>query len=313
MQLPVLFMVFTFLFSVHTNTETMEAKLLLDAKAQLGEGSLWHPTEKKLYWIDIEKGELHIYDPATKKDKHFNVGTRVGTVVPVKGGGALVALQNGIRYIDTRTGKLSLLNNPLGDNIRFNDGKCDPAGRFWVGSMDLDFKEGAASLYRFDTDKTIHEMVKHVTCSNGIVWSADKKTMYYIDTPTGNVDAFDYDEGTGNISNRRVAVKVPDGNGAPDGMAIDSEDKLWVALWGGNGVAKFDPSTGKMLLKINVPAPHTTSCAFGGKDLKTLYITTARDGLSEDQLKKYPQSGGLFAIDVDVKGVEANFYLGDVK
>lgn len=313
MKLSVLFMVFIFLYGMDTDIETLEAKLLLDAKAQLGEGSFWHPTEKKLYWIDIEKGELHIYDPATTKDIHFDVGTRVGTVVPVKSGGALVALQNGIHFIDTQTGKLTFLNNPLGNNIRFNDGKCDPAGRFWVGSMGLDFKQGAASLYRFDTDKTIHSIVNNITCSNGIVWSADKKTMYYIDTPTGNVDAFDYDEATGNISNRRVAVKVPEGNGYPDGMAIDSEDKLWVALWGGKGVAKFDPVTGKMLEKINVPAPHTTSCAFGGKDLKTLYITTARDGLNEAQLKEFPLSGGLFTIELDVKGVPANFYSGEIK
>ena len=312
MKSSVLFMLFTFLYAAHTNTNDMQANLILDAKAQLGEGSFWHPAENKLYWIDIERKELHIYDPVSKKDIHFDVGARIGTVVPVKSGGALVALQNGIHFIDTKTGKLIFLNNPLPENIRFNDGKCDPAGRFWVGSMHLDFIKGAASLYRFDKDKTIHTMVNDVTCSNGIVWTADKKTMYYTDTPTGNIDAFDYDEATGNISNRRTVVKVPDGNGAPDGMTIDSEDKLWVALWGGNGVARFDPLTGKMLLKINVPAPHTTSCAFGGKDLKTLYITTAREGLNETQLKEYPLSGGLFTIDLDVKGVPANFYQGSM-
>jgi sugar lactone lactonase YvrE len=313
MKLYILFMSFTFLYGNHTVPTEIQAALLIDAKARLGEGSFWHPTEKKLYWIDIERKELHMYDPLTKKDMHFDVGARIGTVVPVKSGGALVALQNGIHFIDTKNGKLTFLNNPLGDNIRFNDGKCDPAGRFWVGSMGLDFKQGASSLYRFDQDKSIHIMVNNVTCSNGIVWSADKKTMYYIDTPTGNVDAFDYDDATGNISNRRVAVKIPEGNGYPDGMSIDSEDKLWVALWGGSGVARFDPLTGKMLLKVNVPAPHTTSCAFGGKDLKTLYITTAGDGLNESQLKEYPLSGGLFTVDLDVKGVPVNFYNGEVK
>src|SRR6478672_7732699 len=124
------------------NTKSLEAQLLLDAKAQLGEGSFWHPAENKLYWIDIEKMELHIYDPVTKKDLHFDLPARVGTVVPVKTGGALVALQNGIHFIDTKTGKLTFLNNPLQENIRFNDGKCDPEGRFWVGSMHLDFVQG---------------------------------------------------------------------------------------------------------------------------------------------------------------------------
>ena len=308
MKVFILFFICTTLYSANTNVENMNATLLLDAKAILGEGSLWHPTEKKLYWINIEKGELHIYDPATKKDQHFNLGARVGTVVPVKSGGALVALQTGIHFIDTKTGKLTLLNNPLPDNIRFNDGKCDPAGRFWVGSMGLNFKKGAASLYRFDTDKSIHTMVKDVTCSNGIVWSSDKKTMYYTDTPTGNVDAFDYDETTGNISNRRTVVKVPEGY--PDGMTIDSEDKLWVALYGGYGVAKFDPLTGKLLSKVNVPAPNVTSCAFGCDDLKTLYITTATENMKKEDLEKYPQAGGVFSIPVGVKGVPANFYTG---
>lgn len=286
----------------------MQATLILDAKSQLGEGAFWHPAENKLYWVDIEKKELHIYDSISKKDMHFNVGSRPGTVVPVKGGGALIALQNGIHFIDTRTGELTFYNNPLPENIRFNDGKCDPSGRFWVGSMHLDLIKGTATLYRFDKDKTIHVMLTNITCSNGIAWSAAKKIMYYIDTPTGNVDAFDYDDATGNISNRRIVIKVPDGMGYPDGMTMDSEDKLWVALWGGKGVARFDPATGELMQKIDVPAPHTTSCTFGGKDLKTLYITTARNELSENDLKTYPLSGGLFAINLDVKGVAANFY-----
>lgn len=311
MKLSVLLLACTLLYGVQNNKQTMEATVTLDAKAQLGEGSLWHPTEKRLYWIDIEKGELHLFDPSTKSDKHFTLGTRVGTVVPVKSGGALVALQNGIHFIDTKTGKLTFITNPLGENIRFNDGKCDPAGRFWVGTMGLDFKEGAADLYRFDADKTLHTMVSNVTCSNGIVWTADKKTMYYTDTPTGNIEAFDYDVATGAITNRRVVIKVPEGNGSPDGMTIDSEDYLWVALWGGSGVAKFDPRSGKMLLKVNVPAPNVTSCAFGGEDLSTLYITTARNDMSKEDLEKFPQSGALFEVKPGAKGVPANFYSGN--
>jgi len=293
---------------MHINTQNLEASLFLDTKAQLGEGCFWHPKENKLYWVDIEGHELHITDVVSKGDKHFNTGSRIGCVVPVESGGALVALQNGIHFMDTQTGELTFLNNPLPQGIRFNDGKCDDSGRFWVGSMHLDMKEGAASLYRFDSDKNIHTMVTNVTCSNGIVWTADRKKMYYIDTPTGNIDAFDFDETTGSISNRSVAVKVPDGYGSPDGMCIDYEDKLWVALWGGNGVAKFDPFTGEMIFKINVPAPHTTCCTFGGKDLRTLFITTAWDGLNDEQRKQYPLSGGIFSIELEVKGVDTNFF-----
>lgn len=287
--------------------QPLKATPVLDAKAELGEGSIWNPVENKLYWINIEGKALHIYDPQTKKDVEFATGSRVGTVVPVKGGGVLVALQKGIYKMDTKTGNLTSLTQPIQDStIRFNDGKCDPSGRFWVGTMALDQRKGAAVLYRFDKDGSIHTMIENVTISNGIVWSADKKTMYYIDTPTGEVVGYDYDDATGEISNKRVAVKVEDGS--PDGMTIDENDHVWVALWGGNAVGCYDPKTGKLLQKVQVPAPNVTSCAFGGKDLKTLYITTARGQMSDEQLKKYPQSGGLFSVQLNVKGVPANFY-----
>lgn len=284
-------------------------KLVLDAKATLGEGALWHPDEQKLYWVDIEGRILHIYDPATGEDRELPTGEKVGTVVPVAGGGALVALQNGIHKIDTRTGELTFVVNAEKDpGIRYNDGKCDPAGRLWVGTM---AGENEAALYRVDRDGQIHLLLDSVTCSNGIVWTADKKTMYYVDTPTGKVMGFDYDNAAGAISNPRVAVKVPPGMGSPDGMTIDEEGKLWVAHWGGSCVVRWDPLTGKMLRKIDVPGPHTTSCAFGGENLDVLYITTAREGLSEEQLRKYPLSGGLFSIKPGVRGVPAEFYRED--
>ena len=289
----------------------LKAVLVLDEKTILGEGSIWHPTENKLYWIDIEGKILHIYDPVLKVDKQLKVGSRVGTVVPVQSGGALLALQNGIHKIDTKTGKLTFLTNPLIDsNIRFNDGKCDPSGRFWVGTMALDSRKKGGVLYRFDKDKTVHLMLDSVSISNGIVWTADKKTMYYNDTPTGTIQAFDYDDTNGNITNRRVAVKIPNGIGAPDGMTIDVEGNLWVALWGGGIVGKFNPLTGELLQKIKVPAPNVSSCAFGGKNLDILFITTARQWMNEEQLKKFPLSGGLFSVKPGVRGVRAEFYKG---
>jgi sugar lactone lactonase YvrE len=297
------------IFGSFKSMEETEVELVLDAQAMLGEGSLWHPTENKLYWVDIEGKALHIYDPATKKDKQFSMGERIGTVVPAKRGGVLVALQNGIHKFDTKNSKLDFISNPLPDsNLRFNDGKCDPSGRFWVGSLALDSRKKGAALYRMDSDKSIHEMLDSVTISNGIVWSADKKIMYYNDTPTLTVQAFDYDDKTGEIKNGRVAVRIPKGTGAPDGMTIDAEGKLWVALWGGNCVARFDPLTGELLQKINVPAPNVSSCAFGGKNLDILYITTARAWVSPEKLKEFPLSGGLFAVKPGVKGVPAYFY-----
>ena len=290
-------------------TDDLQAGLILDAKAMLGEGSIWHPEEKKLYWVDIEGKLLHIYDPATGKDRALPVSSRIGTVVPVKKGGALVALQNGIHKIETKTGKLTFLVAPFTDTgLRFNDGKCDPSGRFWVGTLAMDSRRRGAVLYRMDSDKSIRVMLDSVSISNGIVWTKDKKTMYYNDTPTGTVQAFDYDDKTGNISNRRVVIRIPRGGGGPDGMSIDAEDKLWIALWGSGTVCRYDPLTAEKMQTIRVPAPNVSSCAFGGKNFETLYITTARAWVSPDKLKEFPLSGGLFSVKPGVRGVPAFFY-----
>jgi sugar lactone lactonase YvrE len=278
----------------------------------LGEGSIWHPKENKLYWVDIEGKMLHVYDPSTNEDKFFPVGSRVGTVVPVQDGGALVATQSGIQKIDTKTGKLTWVINPLPDTVglRFNDGKCDPAGRFWIGTLAMDSRRRGAVLWRMDKDKSIHLMLDSVSISNGIVWTADKKTMYYNDTPTGTVQGFDYNDKTGEISNRRVVIRIPRGGGGPDGMTIDADGNLWVALWGSGTVGKYDPRTGELLQKVIVPAPNVSSCAFGGKNLDVLYITTARAWVNADKLKEFPLSGGLFSVKPGVRGVPAEFYKG---
>ena len=299
-----------FLLGAHkTPVKEPVVQLVLDARAELGEGSIWNYHEKKLYWVDIEGRGLHIYDPATAKDQVFPVGSRIGTVVPVEGGGALVALQSGIQKIDTRTGKLVWLINPLKDTaLRFNDGKCDPSGRFWVGTLALDNRRRGAVLYRYDCDGSLHLMLDSVSISNGIVWTRDRKTMYYNDTPTMTVQAFDYDDVTGELNNRRVVIRIPKGMGSPDGMTIDAEDKLWVALWGGSAVGRFDPLSGELMQRISVPAPNVSSCAFGGDHLQTLYITTARAWVGKEKLEAFPQSGGLFSVEPGVRGVPANFY-----
>ncbi|CAN5417154.1 SMP-30/gluconolactonase/LRE family protein [soil metagenome] len=283
----------------------IQAEIALDAKVRLGEGSFWNTRQNNLWWVDIEGKAFHIFDPSSGKDRIIKVGARIGTVVPDLEGNAIVALQNGIHKLDLETEELELITNPLEhkENLRFNDGKCDPSGRFWVGSMDLDEEESIASLYRMDHDGSVKEMLKEVTISNGIVWTADRKTMYYIDTPTLKVKAFDYDDATGNITNSRTAVDIPEEAGNPDGMSIDTEGNLWIAHWGGFCVACWNPETGKLIKKVEVPAPQVTSCAFGGKDFDILYITTAREGMSEEKLKEYPQSGGIFSAKPGVKGL----------
>ena len=287
----------------------LHAESILPAQAALGEGALWNPKTQQLYWVDIEGRALHVFDPSTGNDRHYPTGKRIGTVVPMRSGNALVALQTGIHEIDLTTGQLTRRADPVTDeNLRFNDGKCDPAGRFWVGTFDLMLRPHAGTLYRHDPDGSTHVMLRRITNSNGIAWSLDKTTMYYIDTPTLAVQAFDYDDATGAIANPRVVIRFADGAGWPDGMTLDAEGKLWVALWGGGAVHRYDPATGALLQVVLVPAPFTSSCAFGGTGLKTLFITTARGGLTPQQRHEFPLSGNVFALEPGVAGVPACFF-----
>jgi sugar lactone lactonase YvrE len=295
--------------STQTNQkENMKAELLLDTKSALGEGALWNAKTQELYWVDIENGILHLYQPQNKENKAIKLGQKVGTVVPTEDGNALVALQDGIYKIDLKTEKLKLLtkrpdNEPTN---RFNDGKCDPAGRLWVGTMSMKGKAKAGALYLFDNEGKISKKYDSVTVSNGIVWSADSSRMYYIDTPTKEVKEFAYNNQSGEITFTKIAVKIPEGAGYPDGMTIDSEGMLWIAMWEGFAVLRFDPNTGEQLLKVELPVARVTSCAFGGEDLSTLYITTANVGASQEEMEKYPHSGSLFVLKTNYKGV-ANF------
>lgn len=290
--------------------KTSEVELVIDSKSELGEGAIWNYRTGELMWVNIKGKILNFYNPVSGLNKEMLTGQMVGTVVPAESGQVLVALQNGIYSLDPETGTKKLLADPEADkpDNRFNDGKCDPAGRLWAGTMSLVGAKQAGALYRFDPDTSIHKMVDGVGTSNGIVWSADKTKMYYIDTPTRQVMGYDYDNETGDISHPKVAVEIPEGAGYPDGMTIDEEDNLWVALWGGSAVVCFNPENGELIRKIEVPAKNVTSCAFGGNDLGTLYITTARESTSDEDLQKFPHAGGVFKIRPGVKGVKAFFF-----
>ncbi|MFT5801183.1 MAG: sugar lactone lactonase YvrE [Nonlabens sp.] len=287
-----------------------KAVLEYKTKAQLGEGALWNYKTQEFYWVDIEGKQLHIYNPKTKKNRSFLTPSRIGTVVASGHQEAMIALEDGIYKLNLRTRSLSLFVAVESDQPenRFNDGKCDPAGRLWVGSMHLDQTPNAANLWKIDKDGTSTKMLDNITISNGIVWTKDKKTMYYTDTPTGVIRAFDYDVTLGTIANGRVAVTVPESLGYPDGMTIDENDQLWVGLWNGNAVAHFDPITGKLLSKIEVPAHNVTACAFGGRNLDTLYITTASVDMTEKELLQYPDAGSVFMTVPGVKGVPSTFF-----
>lgn len=284
-------------------------KLIVDAKATLGEGAIWDHINQKLLWVDIEQGHLHIFDPDQEVDQLIKLNQKVGTVVP-KSEGVLVALQDGIHEIELENNRMVKkvgIEEDLYHN-RFNDGKCDPAGRLWVGSMDLNEKVGSGALYRVDHDFSVHKMIDGVTVSNGIIWSIDQKHMYYIDTPTQKVVAYDFAVETGEIGNPKTIIEIPDELGSPDGCTLDDEGKLWIAMWGGYAVTRWDPATGKLLEKLEVQAPNVTSLAFGGKNLDIMFITTARIGLDEDLLQKYPMSGGLIAVKSGYRGIKASYF-----
>jgi len=287
--------------------------LILDARATLGEGPIWDSRDDVLWWLDIEEHKLHRYAPVAQTNDTVDVGQCVGTVVPRRQGGLMLAVENGFASYDPPTRTLEVVAEPeahLPEN-RFNDGKCDPAGRFWAGTMQIDEKDMAAgSLYCLHANGKVEKQVSDIGVANGIVWTSDQRTMYYIDSPTGRVDAFDYDNSTGSLSNRRVAFEIPEGMGLPDGMAIDAEDHVWVALWGGWCLACFEPRTGELLAKVEVPAGHVTACAFGGPDLGELYITTARYGLQGEELDRQPHAGGLFRAGVDVRGTLFTSFAG---
>jgi sugar lactone lactonase YvrE len=287
-----------------------DVKLILNTHSVLGEGAIWDEKRQVLYWVDIDPGLVHIYDPITQKDRSISVGQSVGTVVPRQSGGLMLAVRNGFMTLDVETGETSLIAAPPNHNPdnRFNDGKCDPAGRFWAGTMETPEQKGA--LFRLDTDLSLHKMLDNVGCSNGIVWSLDKTTMYYIDTNTKKIDAFTYDDATGEISNRHTIITVPLSHGEPDGMTMDAEEKLWVAHWNGSCVCRWDPITGELLQKIMLPVSLATSCAFGGPNLDVLYITSASTELSPEELAQQPAAGGLFSCRPGVKGLPSFSFRG---
>jgi sugar lactone lactonase YvrE len=291
-----------------------QPQLVLDAKAQLGEGPLWHAQSHRLYWVDIIPGEVHLYDPATGTDRVIQVGQQVGTVVPRASGGLMLALEHGLASLDLDTGEVAVLVDPERHlpNNRFNDGKCDPAGRFWAGTMGMGdpTPPGAGSLYCLDAQHNLTQRLSGVTCSNGLVWSLDQATFYYIDSGAQTVDAFDYDHVTGAIANRRAVITLPEDYGIPDGMTMDADGNLWVAGWGHHRLSQWNPANGEGLRVIELPVSQVTACAFGGPHLEDLYITSARTSLSPAALAEEPLAGGLFVVRPGVKGLPAHEFAG---
>lgn len=282
-----------------------------DVRALLGEGPVWDERESVLWWLDIPGETLHRYDPATENDETHDLGRQVGALVPRASGGLVLATPEGFVAFDWATKSESLIAPVEQDDAttRMNDGKCDRRGRFWAGTMAYDARPGAGGFYRLDVDGSVVQAIDGVTISNGLAWTADDATLYYIDSPTGSVDVFDFDIEAGTIANRRSLVKIAESDGLPDGMAIDAEGCLWVALFGGGAVHRYTPD-GVLDAVLPVPASKVTCCAFAGDDLGDLYITTASLDMSDEELAAQPGAGGLFRCRPGATGTPVNSYAG---
>ncbi len=281
------------------------AQLEVKINTSLGEGPLWHQDQNRLYFVDIVNFKVHSYDPVTKDKSEWSFPSYVGAIARGDRNELFVAAQNELVLLDPQAGSTkSILSLDLAKDIRFNECKCDPQGRFWMGTMHLEAKKGAGALYRVDLEGSVVKVLPGLSVPNGFCWSLDNQYMYHIDTFDHAVKRFDYNEEPGSLTNPGVVISLPGDSMLPDGMCIDRNGNLWIAMWGGGKVACYNPKDGELIAQVEVPAPHVTSCAFGGDNFDTLYITTARLGLTDDQLEEYPLSGSVFSCKVGVGGFE---------
>jgi sugar lactone lactonase YvrE len=289
----------------------MDIQCVVDAKAILGEGTFWDVRDEVLWWIDIWGRKIHRFDPKTGENRSYESPEYLGCLATRENGGLIVTMVSGFFFFDPATGRFDPIFDPEAEmpDTRFNDGKTDRQGRFWSGSM---FEaEGPArkigSLYRMDEDLSVHKMVEGIGCSNGLAWSPDSRTMYYTDSHTTLVWAWNFDPVTGGIENRRVFVDVKDTGGVVDGATVDAEGCYWATLPVTSKICRYDPA-GKLMTTIQLPTDLPTCVGFGGRDLDILYCTSAVLRRPPEKIMGAELAGGLFAIDTGVRGIaEAPF------
>jgi sugar lactone lactonase YvrE len=277
-----------------------EITCVVDSKSLLGESTYWDPKARVLWWIDIWGPTIHRFDPATGRDDTWTAPEYLGCLAVREKGGLVLSMISGFFFFDPATGAFEPIVDPEAEmpDTRFNDGKTDRQGRFWSGSMfEAEGKPPAkiASLYRLDSDLSVHRMVDGVGCSNGLAWSPDSRTMYYTDSHTSLVWAWDFDPASGDIANRRVFLDLGAEGYIVDGATVDSEGTYWLTVPFKGKVLAYDPK-GKLVTSIDMPTDLPTCCEFGGEDLDTLYVTSATLRRSPEALTDQPQAGGLFAI-----------------
>jgi len=279
------------------------------AAARLGEGPRWDAATQTLLWVDIPAKRVHRYDPATGTDTTQQVADVVSLALPRRRGGVVMGLPDGLHLLDGERSPLLAAIEPEQAGTRTNDGACDAAGRLWVGTMALDERSPVAGLYRVDADLTVTTMLSGTTISNGLGWSPDDTRFYFIDSPTCRIDVFDFDAASGALENRRPLAAVEVEGAVPDGMTVDGEGCVWVALHGGWGLRRYSPN-GELLAEVDLPIARITSCCFGGPDLSDLYVTTRREGLSEAEAAGQPLAGALLRLDVGVAGLPTHAFSG---
>ena len=267
----------------------------------LSEGPRWHEERQELLWVDILGCQMHrgtlSSDGALERVETISVDRHIGAVAPAVGGGYVLAAGPGFLFVDETGSVRELAQAEAGHTeVRMNDGACDPQGRFWAGTMAYDESPGAGALYRLELDGSCTTMLTGLTISNGIGWSPDAATMYLNDSGTGCVDVFRFDGPSGAISDRRTLVHIDQPGVAPDGLTVDDEGGIWVALWNGAAIHRYAPD-GSLLASVQLPVERPTSCAFGGPRRDTLFVTTARTDLDDDALARQPHAGKVFAID----------------
>jgi sugar lactone lactonase YvrE len=272
-----------------------DVQVAIPSDALLGEGPRWDAATGKLLWVDIEGQLLHISDPASGEDRTIALGARVGAAAATSDGGVLVALADRLALLDLADETLStLVAFPHASNVRTNDGACDAAGRFWIGTNALDFASDGGAFYRY-ADGVLERVIDTVTLSNGLGWSPDGQLMYYIDSYTFQVDVFDFDADAGTIAGRRRFASIDRADGTPDGIAVDDEGGVWVAIWGGSAIRRYSPD-GELQEVLPVPALNVTACCFGGADGRSFFITSAAP------------AGSVFVADVGVSGPPAQVF-----
>jgi sugar lactone lactonase YvrE len=287
----------------------MTVEELPGIRTELGEGPLWDAGRQCLWFVDIMRGHVHRFDPASSRDRVYEIGQPVGAVAVAKAGDLVCAVRDGFVRLDADKGSVTPfvdLERDLPRN-RMNDGYVDARGRFWAGTMSMDGVRNAGALYSLAPDGKVTKHLSGVTTSNGIDWSADNRRMYYIDTGEPRIDVFDFDLERGSISNRRSFAGIDPSHGKPDGLIVDAEDHLWVALWRGGQVRRYSPR-GELVRTVPLPTPLTTKPAFGGRGLTDLYVTSAFIQLTEAERVGSPAGGAVFRMAPGARGRAANLF-----